>query len=63
MSKPDRADFEALMDAMSAALDLELETDWRPGVAQNLAVLFDNARLVEGLALPDESDPAPIYKA
>jgi hypothetical protein len=49
--------------AAAAALQLPLEPDWQTAVKANLAVTLQHGNFVAGFALPDEAEPAPIYKA
>jgi len=49
--------------AAAAALELPLEPEWQPAVKANLAVTLKHANLVADFALPDEAEPAPIFKA
>ena len=49
--------------AASGALDLPLEEAWRPTIKANLEVTLRLANLVAEFPLPDEAEPAPIYKA
>jgi hypothetical protein len=49
--------------AAAAALELPLEPEWQPAVKANLAVTLKHASLVADFALPDEAEPAPIFKA
>jgi hypothetical protein len=51
------------IDAMAKALALTIEEAWRPAVKANLEVSLRLARLVEELALPDETEPASIFIA
>jgi hypothetical protein len=51
------------IDAAAAALDLPLDTAWKPAVKANLEVSLRLAGVVAEFALPDEAEPAPIYKA
>jgi hypothetical protein len=60
MASPPLDDFIA---AASAALDLPLEPAWKPAVKANLEVTLKHAALVAEFALPDEAEPAPIFKA
>jgi hypothetical protein len=52
-----------LMTAATAAVDLPLEADWRPAVKANLAVTLQHAALVGEFSLPDDAEPAPVFKA
>ncbi len=51
------------IDAVAKALALPVEDAWRPAVRANLDVSLKLARLVDGFALPDETEPASIYSA
>ncbi len=58
-------DFDPLAYArlMAKALALPLEPDQAPHVAANLAVASRLAALLMEFELPDEIDPAPVYRA
>ena len=58
---PDKLD--DFITAAAAALDLPLEAAWKPAVKANLEVTLKHAALVAEFALPDEAEPAPIFKA
>jgi hypothetical protein len=58
-----RDPLDALIDAAARALDLPLEPDWKPAVAANLRVTLEHAASVEAFALPDDAEPAPVFKA
>jgi len=47
----------------AAALQLPLEPDWQSAIKANLDVTLKHAKLVAEFPLPDEAEPAPIYKA
>jgi Protein of unknown function (DUF4089) len=51
------------IDAAAKALALPVEDAWRPAIKANLEVSLRLARLVDGFALPDETEPAPIFSA
>ena len=51
------------IDAVAKALALPVEEAWRPAIKANLEVSLRLARLVDEFALPDESEPAPIFAA
>ena len=61
MSPPSNLD--DFITAASAALDLPLDPAWQPAVKANLEVTLKQAALVAEFALPDEAEPAPIFKA
>ncbi|OYX79754.1 MAG: DUF4089 domain-containing protein [Bradyrhizobium sp. 35-63-5] len=60
MASPPLDDFIA---AAAATLGLPLEPAWQPAVKANLEVSLKLANLVAEFALPDEAEPAPIFKA
>jgi hypothetical protein len=51
------------MLAAAAALDLPLEEAWKPAVKAHLAVTLRQAALVAAFKLPDEAEPAPVFRA
>ena len=51
------------IDAGSKALALPIEEAWRPAVRANLEVSLRLARLVDEFALPDATEPAPVFTA
>lgn len=51
------------IDAAARALDVPVDPDWKPAVRANLEVTFRLAKLVTEFELPDEAEPAPVYKA
>jgi hypothetical protein len=58
-----RDPLDDFIDAAARALDLPLEPDWKPAVAANLRVTLEHAASVEAFALPDDAEPAPVFKA
>lgn len=57
------ADLDAFAAAGLSLLGLPFPPDWRAGVRANLRVCLAHAALVEGFALPDEAEPAPVFSA
>ncbi|MCP3461673.1 MULTISPECIES: DUF4089 domain-containing protein [unclassified Bradyrhizobium] len=51
------------IDAVAQALALPIEEAWRPAIRANLEVSLRLARLVDEFALPDETEPAPVFAA
>jgi hypothetical protein len=51
------------VDTAALALGLPLEPQWRPAVLANLEVILGQAALVTELSLPDEAEPAPVFRA
>lgn len=54
---------DSYIEAAAEALNLPLDPAWKPAVKANLAVTLGHAATVAEFALPDEAEPAPIYKA
>lgn len=53
---------EAIVQALSIALGLDVAPEWVPGVAQQLTVSLSMADLLDTVDLPDEAQPAPVYR-
>jgi len=51
------------IDAAGRALGLPLEPEWRAAVKANLQVTLRQAALVSEFALPDDAEPAPVFRA
>ena len=51
------------IEAAAKALGLALDPAWKPAIRGNLEVALKLAHLVEDFPLPDNSEPAPVYKA
>ncbi|WP_369720500.1 MULTISPECIES: DUF4089 domain-containing protein [unclassified Bradyrhizobium] len=49
------------IDAVAKALALPVEEAWRPAIRANLDVSLRLARMVDDFALPDETEPAPVF--
>jgi 1-carboxybiuret hydrolase subunit AtzG-like protein len=60
-SKPDPLD--SYIDAAAAALGIPVQPEWKPAVRGNLEVTFKLAALVAEKELPDDAEPAPVFKA
>ena len=54
---------DRIIEASVKALNLPLEEAWRPAVRTNLRVTLQLAALVEDFPLPDEAEPAPVFRA
>jgi hypothetical protein len=59
--KPDPLDTFILAGAR--ALGLKIAKGWMLAVRSNLAVTLRHAASVESLELPDDAEPAPVYRA
>ncbi len=44
-------------------LNLPVEPDWKPAIKFNLDVTLKHAAFVEAFDLPDEAEPAPVFRA
>jgi hypothetical protein len=51
------------IDAASVALDLPLDPGWKKEVKANLKATLRHGALVCEFALPDEAEPAPVFRA
>jgi hypothetical protein len=54
---------ETLLAASAQALALPVDPAWRAGVKHNLQLILRYAALVEEFALPDDTEPAPVFRA
>ena len=60
MPSPPLDDFIA---AAAAALDLPLDPAWKGAVKANLEVTLRHAATVAECPVPDEAEPAPVFRA
>ena len=51
------------IETAAAALGLPLEAAWKPAVKANLEVTLKHAAAVAEFKLPDDAEPAPVFKA
>jgi hypothetical protein len=51
------------IDAVAKALRLPIEDAWKPSVKANLDVSLKLAGLVDAFPLPDETEPASVFRA
>ena len=61
MPKPDHLD--AYIDAAAQALGIPIQPEWKPAVRANLEVTFRLAAVVGEKELPDDAEPAPVFRA
>ncbi len=57
------ADLDALIDAGTALLGITVDPAWRDAIRTNLAVTLSLAATVDAFPLPDDADPAPVFRA
>ena len=61
MPKSDHLD--SYIDATAQALGIPVDPAWKPSIRANLDVTFKFATLVAEKELPDDAEPAPVFKA
>ncbi len=61
MASPDSLD--TMIDSCAQALGLPLDPAWRAAVRFNLDVSLKQAKLIAEFELPDDAEPAPVFKA
>ena len=54
---------EAYIDSAAHALGLSVKPEWKSAVRANLEVTFKHAALVGEKELPDDAEPAPVFRA
>jgi hypothetical protein len=54
---------DELITASARALALQLDPAWRPAICANLEVTLRLAALVGAPPLPDDAEPAPVFRA
>ncbi len=59
----DEAVLDALVDAGTEALGIEMKAEWRPAVRMHLAISLNHAAIVLQMPLDDHLDPAPVFSA
>ena len=55
-------DAETYVDAAAALIGLPIDPAHRPGVVLNLERIAQLAALVAEFPLPDEAEPAPVFR-
>ncbi len=60
MPSPDELD--RLIDAASAVLDLPIAPQWRQAIRLHLGITLGHAATVGAFPLPDEAEPAPVFR-
>jgi len=61
MSNP--SDLDAYIDAAAAALAIPVDPEWKSEIRANLATTLGLAAHVGEMELPDDAEPAPVFKA
>jgi hypothetical protein len=52
-----------LITATADALALPIDPAWRPAVRTHLEVTLRLGKLIEDVDLPDDAEPAPVFRA
>jgi len=60
---PSKDPLDDFIVAAAEALALPIEPAWQPAVRAHLEVTLRFARLVEEFDLPDDAEPAPVFRA
>ena len=56
-------DLDTYIDAAAQALGIPVKPEWKPAIRANLDITFKLAALVAEKELPDDAEPAPVFKA
>lgn len=59
----DDNELDAWLDASAALLDITVAPEWRDGVRLHLGITRDMARRLLDFPLPDDAEPAPVFRA
>jgi hypothetical protein len=59
----DQDPLDDVIDATARALALPLDPSWKPSVRGHLDATLKLAKLVEDFDLPDDAEPAPVFRA
>ncbi len=62
MAKPDET-LDAYIEAAARALSLPIEPESKPAIRANLQATLKHAAVVDEFPLPDEAEPAPVFRA
>ena len=57
------ADLDDYITASACLLELPVDPAWYPMVRANLEVTFRLAAVVTAFKLPDDAEPAPVFRA
>jgi hypothetical protein len=62
MVKPDET-LDQFIEAAVRMLSLPIEPEWKAAIRANLEMSLRHAALVDEFPLPDDAEPAPVFKA
>ena len=60
---PKHSPLDTYIDAAAAALNIPVQPEWKSEIRANLEVIFKLGALVAEKELPDDAEPAPVFKA
>jgi hypothetical protein len=63
MSMSENVELDAWLDGTATLLGISVSDEWRETVRQHLRITHDLAKLIMDFPLPDEADPAPVFRA
>ena len=58
-----RDPLDNIIDAVACALDLKIDKAWKPAIRAHLRVTLRHGASVTAFVLPDETEPAPVFKS
>jgi hypothetical protein len=58
-----REPLDDFIAAGARALDLKIETSWMPAIRDHMQITLRHGALVAAFVLPDDAEPAPVFKA
>jgi hypothetical protein len=58
----DAAHLVPVVTALASTMALKVEDEWLQGIAQQLAISFSMAAKLDAVPLPDDAEPAPVYR-
>ena len=53
---------DSFIDAAAQALKIPIDDAWKPAVQTNLQGVLQHAAKVDAFPLPDDAEPAPVFK-
>jgi hypothetical protein len=56
------SELDALIDIGTGLLEIPVQPEWRAAIRLHLGITFGHARNLMDFPLPDEFDPAPVYR-
>jgi hypothetical protein len=53
---------DPFVEAAAQALKIPIDDAWKPAVRMNVQLLLQHAAKIDAFPLPDDAEPAPIFK-